>query len=84
MSKTAKMIIDKDFQISKVDERIYGSFIEHLGRAVYDGLYQPGNPLSDDDGFRKDVIDLVKELDVPISSVIRVETLYPTSSGKTV
>ena len=63
MSKTAKMIIDKDFQISKVDERIYGSFIEHLGRAVYDGLYQPGNPLSDDDGFRKDVIDLVKELD---------------------
>lgn len=60
------MIIDKDFQISKVDERIYGSFIEHLGRAVYDGLYQPGNPLSDDDGFRKDVIDLVKELDVPI------------------
>ena len=66
MSKTAKMIIDKDFQISKVDERIYGSFIEHLGRAVYDGLYQPGNPLSDDDGFRKDVIDLVKELDVPI------------------
>ena len=62
MSKTAKMIIDKDFQISKVDERIYGSFIEHLGRAVYDGLYQPGNPLSDDDGFRKDVIDLVKEL----------------------
>ena len=34
MSKTAKMIIDKDFRISKVDERIYGSFIEHLGRAV--------------------------------------------------
>ncbi len=60
MSKTAKMIIDKDFQISKVDERIYGSFIEHLGRAVYDGLYQPGNPLSDEDGFRKDVIELVK------------------------
>jgi len=48
MSKTAKMIIDKDFQISKVDERIYGSFIEHLGRAVYDGLYQPGNPLMTD------------------------------------
>ncbi len=66
MSKTAKMVIDKDFQISRVDERIYGSFIEHLGRAVYDGLYQPGNPLSDEDGFRKDVIELVKELDVPI------------------
>ena len=66
MSKKAKMVIDKDFKVSKVDKRIYGSFIEHLGRAVYDGLYQPGNPLSDEDGFRKDVIDLVKELDVPI------------------
>ena len=66
MSKTAKMVIDKDFQISRVDERIYGSFIEHLGRAVYDGLYQHGNPLSDEDGFRKDVIELVKELNVPI------------------
>ena len=38
MSKTSKMVIDKDFQISRVDERIYGSFIEHLGRAVYDVL----------------------------------------------
>ena len=66
MSKTAKMVIDKDFRISKVDERIYGSFIEHLGRAVYDGLYQPGNPLSDEEGFRKDVMEMVKELDVPI------------------
>ena len=66
MSKTAKMVIDKEFQVSKVDERIYGSFIEHLGRAVYDGLYQPGHPLSDEDGFRKDVMELVKELDVPI------------------
>ena len=66
MAKQTKMIIDKDFKIAEVDKRIYGSFIEHLGRAVYDGLYQPGNPLSDEDGFRKDVIDLVKELDVPI------------------
>ena len=66
MAKQTKMIIDKDFKIAEVDKMIYGSFIEHLGRAVYDGLYQPGNPLSDEDGFRKDVIDLVKELDVPI------------------
>ena len=66
MSKTAKMIIDKDFRVSQVDERIYGSFIEHLGRAVYDGLYQPGNPMSDEDGFRKDVMEMVKELNVPI------------------
>ena len=35
MSRRAKMVLDKEFQISKIDERIYGSFIEHLGRAVY-------------------------------------------------
>lgn len=64
--KKANMIIDKAFQISKVDKRIYGSFIEHLGRAVYGGIYQPGHPSADADGFRKDVIELVKELNVPV------------------
>lgn len=64
--KKADMIIDNVLEVSEVDKRIYGSFIEHLGRAVYDGIYQPGNPLSDKDGFREDVIDLVKELNVPI------------------
>lgn len=52
--------------VSKVDKRIYGSFIEHLGRAVYQGIYQPGQKTADDQGFRKDVIDLVKELGVPV------------------
>ena len=66
MAKQAKLIVDKDFKIGEVDKRIYGSFIEHLGRAVYDGIYQPGNPMSDEYGFRKDVIDMVKEIDVPI------------------
>jgi alpha-N-arabinofuranosidase len=68
MSNTlkAKMIVDKDFTISNIDSRIYGSFIEHLGRAVYGGMYEPGHPLADEQGFRKDVIDLVKELNVPI------------------
>ena len=66
MIKNVKMVIDKEFKVSPVDERIYGSFIEHLGRAVYDGLYQPGHELSDEDSFRKDVIEMVKELNVPI------------------
>ncbi|WP_112182337.1 MULTISPECIES: alpha-N-arabinofuranosidase [Paraliobacillus] len=67
MSKNkAKMILDKNYQIAKVDERIYGSFIEHLGRAVYGGIYEPGHPEADEQGFRKDVIELVKELQVPI------------------
>ncbi|MBQ1368424.1 MAG: alpha-N-arabinofuranosidase [Firmicutes bacterium] len=62
----AKLIVDRDFQIAPVDERMYGSFIEHLGRAVYTGIYQPGHESADEEGFRQDVIDLVKELNVPI------------------
>ena len=53
MSKKAKMIIDKEFKISEIDKRIYGSFIEHLGRAVYGGIYEPGHYTSDENGFRK-------------------------------
>lgn len=64
--KKAKMIIDKDFSIATIDKRIYGSFIEHLGRAVYDGIYCPEHESADELGFRKDIIELVKELDVPI------------------
>ena len=40
--KQARISIDRDLAVSKVDERIYASFIEHLGRAVYEGIYQPG------------------------------------------
>ncbi len=64
--KKANMVVDRAFQIAPVDKRIYGSFIEHLGRAVYDGIYSPGHELADQNGFRTDVIDMVRELDVPI------------------
>ena len=66
MIRKTKMIIDRDFRIGKVNDRIYGSFIEHLGRAVYEGIYQPGHPEADEDGFRKDVLRLVRELNIPI------------------
>ncbi|KZE82701.1 alpha-N-arabinofuranosidase [Paenibacillus jamilae] len=62
----AKMIVDKSFRIAEVDKRIYGSFVEHLGRAVYGGIYEPTHSTSDESGFRNDVKELVKELDVPI------------------
>ncbi len=64
--KQAKMLIEKGYQVSEVDKRIFGSFIEHLGRAVYDGIYQPGHVLSDEDGFREDVLEMVRELNVPV------------------
>ena len=64
--KFARITLDPDFQISRIDKRIYGSFVEHLGRAVYGGVYQPGHPSADEEGFRKDVLDLVREIGVPI------------------
>ena len=64
--KQAKIILDRDYRIGPIDKRIYGSFIEHLGRAVYGGIYEPGHPLADELGFRTDVIDAVKKLGVPL------------------
>ena len=64
--KKATIKVDKDFRIARIDDRIYGSFIEHLGRAVYGGIYEPTHPLADDQGFRKDVLTLTRELNVPI------------------
>lgn len=62
----AKLVLSRDFQIGNVDKRLYGSFIEHLGRAIYGGIYEPTHSQADEMGFRKDVIELVKKLDVPI------------------
>jgi alpha-N-arabinofuranosidase len=66
VTQTAKITLNEGYQIGEVDLRIYGSFVEHMGRAVYGGIYEPGHPTSDEDGFRQDVLELVKELDVPI------------------
>ena len=60
----AKITVNKDFKIGEIDKRIYGSFIEHIGRAVYEGVCEPEHETSDDMGFRRDVIDMVK-MDVP-------------------
>ena len=64
--ETARIKIDPDFRIGEIDPRLYGSFIEHLGRAVYGGIYEPDHPTADDMGFRRDVLELVRELKVPI------------------
>ncbi len=62
----AELIINKNFKIGEIDKRIYGSFIEHLGRAVYGGIYEPTHETADANGFRQDVLELVKKLNVPI------------------
>ena len=62
----AQVVVNKHFQVGEIDKRIYGSFIEHLGRAVYGGIYEPTHKTADENGFRQDVIDLIQEIDVPI------------------
>lgn len=64
--KHAKLTIASQFRKGLTDERIYGSFVEHLGRCVYGGIYEPGHPEADENGFREDVTGLIKELNVPI------------------
>ncbi len=62
----ATLTAHKDYVIGEISPRLYGSFIEHLGRAVYGGIYELGHPAADEMGFRGDVLELVKKLDVPI------------------
>ena len=64
MKATIKLDLAK--WISKIDNRIYSSFIEHMGRAVYTGIYEPGHPSADEQGFRKDVMDLIRPLNLPL------------------
>jgi alpha-N-arabinofuranosidase len=61
---SARLTIDPHFTIGRIDRRVFGGFVEHLGRHVYDGIYEPGHPTADAEGFRQDVIELVKELGV--------------------
>ena len=48
-----------------IDERLYGAFIEHLGRALYTGIHEPDQPTADGHGFRGDVAELIRNLNVP-------------------
>ncbi|WP_203582117.1 arabinosylfuranosidase ArfA [Microbacterium hibisci] len=61
MARTS-IVIDRDFTIGDVPRRLFGSFVEHMGRCVYTGIYEPGHPEADERGFRRDVLALVKEL----------------------
>ena len=62
----ARIKIDLERTIGRVDPRIYGGFIEHLGRCIYGGVYEEGSPLSDERGFRTDVMAAVEPLHMPI------------------
>lgn len=64
--RQARLTLDPGFAVGEVDPRLFGSFVEHMGRCVYTGVYEPGHPAADEDGFRTDVLDLVRELGVTV------------------
>ena len=64
--RTARLTLDQAFVVGEVDRRMFGSFVEHMGRCVYTGIYEPGHPSADEDGFRRDVLDLTRELGVTL------------------
>lgn len=67
LAQNARIKIDLDRTIGEVNDNIYGNFVEHLGRCVYGGIWDPGSTLSDDRGFRTDVLEAVKGLNVSIT-----------------
>ncbi|MFI6511547.1 alpha-L-arabinofuranosidase, partial [Streptosporangium sp. NPDC050855] len=66
MASTARLPLDPSFRIAPVEPRLFGSFVEHMGRCVYTGVFEPGHPLADADGFRTDVLELTRELGVTV------------------
>ncbi|OQC11192.1 MAG: Intracellular exo-alpha-(1-_5)-L-arabinofuranosidase [Tenericutes bacterium ADurb.Bin087] len=64
--KRFKFVYSKNEVVGKTAETLHSAFIEHMGRAIYGGIYEPTHPLSDEDGFRKDVLEKVKKLNLSL------------------
>jgi alpha-N-arabinofuranosidase len=62
----ASVSLDPDLAVAPVNRRTFGSFVEHLGRCVYGGIVDPKHPASTEEGFRQDVIELVREMGVTV------------------
>ena len=62
----ARLTFDRSDVIGATDRRLFGAFVEHLGRCVYGGIYEPGHPTATKEGFRTDVLELVRELGATI------------------
>src|SRR5690625_7686113 len=60
------VVLHPAYRVAPVNRRTFGSFVEHMGRCVYTGIYEPGHPQADERGFRRDVIELVREMGVSV------------------
>ena len=63
---SARLTLNTGFHAGSIDRRIFGGFLEHLGRAVYGGVYDPGNARSDEQGLRRDVLTALARLKMPV------------------
>jgi alpha-N-arabinofuranosidase len=63
---TSRIVIDAERVAGEIDPKVFGGFLEHLGRAIYEGIYDPGSPLSDERGIRKDTLAALRELGATI------------------
>src|SRR5918996_1555678 len=61
---SAKLTLDPAFEVGPVERRLFGSFVEHMGRCVYTGVFEPGHPEADAEGLRRDVVELAREMGV--------------------
>ena len=68
---TASIKIHSARHRGEIDKKIFGNFIEHLGRCITGGIFDEASPLSDKEGFRKDVMTAVKDMGVPFLAVWR-------------
>jgi alpha-N-arabinofuranosidase len=62
----ARIKIDTERVTGQVDPNLFGNFTEHLGRCIYGGIFEENSPLSDADGYRKDVMDATRQLGVTL------------------
>ena len=63
--KKAKVTVDPAYRIGRINERLYGAFMEPIGSSVHNGIWNPNHPTADDLGFRRDIIDAIREFGIP-------------------
>src|SRR6266481_474326 len=61
-----EVLVDPARTLAELDRRLFGSFLEHIGRAIYGGIFEPVSKLADESGFRRDVLEEIKKLAVPM------------------
>ena len=79
----SRIIADRDFVVAPLDRRVFGTFVEHLGRCVYGGIYEPGHPTADENGFRGDVLAADPRARRRRSCAIPAAISSPATTGRT-